>query len=36
LKVAEKLENLALYDEARRFQPHGNVSGKQCPVCDMG
>jgi len=33
LKVAERHENLALYDGARRFQPSDNVSGKQCPVC---
>ncbi|PLJ78301.1 MAG: hypothetical protein B7L53_02360 [Thermofilum sp. NZ13] len=33
LRVAERLENLALYEGAKWFQPENNVSGKQCPLC---
>jgi len=33
LRVAERLENLALYEGARWFQPENNISGKQCPLC---
>jgi len=33
LRVAERLENLALYEGAKWFQPESNISGKQCPVC---
>jgi len=33
LKVAERLENLALYEGARWFEPDNNVSGKRCPLC---
>ncbi|PLJ78355.1 MAG: hypothetical protein B7L53_02650 [Thermofilum sp. NZ13] len=33
LKVAKRLENLALYEGARWFEPENNVSGRQCPRC---
>ncbi|WP_460025513.1 zinc ribbon domain-containing protein [Infirmifilum sp. SLHALR2] len=33
LRAAERLENLALYEGARWFQPENNVSGKRCPLC---
>jgi len=33
LRVAERLENLALYEGAKWFDPENNVSGKQCPLC---
>jgi len=33
LRVAKRIENLALYEGARYFEPESNVSGKQCPLC---
>jgi len=33
LRVAERLENLALYEGGKWFEPENNVSGKQCPRC---
>ncbi|PLJ77033.1 transposase family protein [Infirmifilum sp. SLHALR2] len=33
LRVARRLENLALYEGAKWFEPDNNVSGKWCPLC---
>ncbi|PLJ78503.1 zinc ribbon domain-containing protein [Infirmifilum sp. SLHALR2] len=33
LRVVRRLENLALYEGARWFQPENNISGKRCPLC---
>jgi len=33
LRVAERLENLALYEGAKWFEPENNVSGRRCPLC---
>jgi len=34
LRVARRLENLALYEGAKWFEPENNISGKRCPVCE--
>jgi len=33
LRAARRLENLALYEGARWFEPDNNISGKRCPLC---
>ncbi|PLJ77204.1 zinc ribbon domain-containing protein [Infirmifilum sp. SLHALR2] len=33
LRIAKRLENLALYEGVRWLKPDNNVSGRRCPLC---